>query len=152
MASLIEIAVALAGGGMVALAIKQARTKGWAGSLQLAAGGFLLIGAAAIGIVGFLAGIVLSPLAWLGVVSLGLAGVLFVVGQRLEGRGGGRKDKAVAGGDDAPAQPGVAGGRSGAGQSGATGPKAVEKGRKGEPSIDDEMAEIEEILRRRGIQ
>lgn len=149
--SLIEIAVALAGGGMVALAIKQSRTKGWAGSLQLAAGGFLLMGAAAIGIVGFLAGIALNPLAWLGVVSLGLAGVLFVVGQRLEGRGGGRKDRSVSG-RDATAEPGVVTGSSGAAQPGASGPKAVEKGRKGEPSIDDEMAEIEEILRRRGIQ
>lgn len=150
--SLIEIAVALAGGGMVALAVKQSRTKGWAGSLQLAAGGFLLMGAAAIGVVGFLAGIVLSPLAWLGVVSLGLAGALFVVGQRLEGRSGGRKGRSV-GGDDAKTEPGAVAGKGGAAQPGASAPKAVEKGRKGgEPSIDDEMAEIEEILRRRGIQ
>jgi hypothetical protein len=143
--ALIEIAVALGGGGMVALAIKQARTKGWAGSLQLAAGGFLLMGAAAIGIVGFLAGIVLNPLAWLGVVSLGIAGALFVAGQRLEGRAGGRKNKPVTDGE--AGEPKAVGGRPGAGQ-----PKAVEKGRTSEPSIDDEMAEIEEILRRRGIE
>src|SRR5690606_933995 len=139
--ALIEIAVALGGGGMVALAIKQARTKGWAGSLQLAAGGFLLMGAAAIGVVGFLAGIVLDPLAWLGVVALGLAGILFVGGQRLGGREGGRK-KSIAGADEAQAPPKAVSGK----------PKAVEKGKSAEPSIDDEMAEIEEILRRRGIE
>ncbi|HEX6577551.1 MAG TPA: hypothetical protein VF082_04225 [Jiangellaceae bacterium] len=125
---LISIAVAAAGVGLVALAIRQARSKGWAGSLQLAAGGLLLIGASAIGIVDFLAGIALSPLAWLGVIALGLAGVLFVAGQRLEGR------------------------KAGAGDG-----KAVEKRQQrtveARPaSADDDMAEIEEILRRHGIQ
>ncbi|HZY27888.1 MAG: hypothetical protein ACRDVO_16810 [Jiangellaceae bacterium] len=125
---LISIAVAAAGVGFVALAVRQARSKGWAGSLQLAAGGFLLIGASAIGIVGFLAGIVLSPLAWLGVVALGLAGVLFIAGQRLEGR----TPKADRG-------------------------QAVERRKQAAveakpPTTDDDMAEIEEILRRHGIQ
>ena len=125
---LISIAVAAGGVGLVALAVRQARSKGWAGSLQLAAGGFLLIGASAIGIVGFLAGIVLSPLAWLGVVALGLAGVLFIAGQRLESR----TPKAADG-------------------------QAVERRRQTAveakpPAVDDDMAEIEEILRRHGIQ
>jgi hypothetical protein len=125
---LISIAVAAGGVGLVALAIKRARSRGWAGSLQLAAGGFLLIGASAIGIVGFLAGIVLSPLAWLGVVALGLAGVLFIAGQRLEGR-----------------TPKAADGR------------AVQRRQQtaveARPAaVDDDMAEIEEILRRHGIQ
>jgi membrane protein implicated in regulation of membrane protease activity len=139
--NLIELAVAIGGAGMVALAVKQARGKGWAGSLQMAAGGFLLIGAAAIGIVGFLAGIVFNPLAWLGVVALGIAGVLFVAGQRLEGRSAGRKDttgtaegKAVKGGGQATPKP-----------------RAVE-GKSAQPAVDDDLAEIEEILRRRGIQ
>jgi hypothetical protein len=125
---LISIAVAAAGVGLVALAFRQARSKGWAGSLQLAAGGLLLIGASAIGIVGFLAGIAFSPLAWLGVVALGLAGVLFIAGQRLEGR--------------TP--------RADSGQ-------AVERRKQKSveakpPAADDDMAEIEEILRRHGIQ
>jgi hypothetical protein len=125
---LISIAVVAAGVGLVALAIRQARSKGWAGSLQLAAGGLLLIGASAIGIVDFLAGIALSPLAWLGVIALGLAGVLFVAGQRLEGR-----------------------------KAGAGAGKAVEKRQQraveARPAAaDDDMAEIEEILRRHGIQ
>ena len=136
--NLIELAVALGGGGMVALAVKQARQKGWAGSLQMAAGGFLLIGAAAIGIIGFLAGLVLNPLAWLGVVALGIAGVLFVAGQRLEGRSAGRK---VTEGPDGTAAKAVKGKQA----------KSVE-GKKAQPAVDDDMAEIEEILRRRGIQ
>jgi hypothetical protein len=125
---LISIAVAAGGVGLVALAVRQARSKGWAGSLQLAAGGFLLIGASAIGIVGFLAGIVLSPLAWLGVVALGLAGVLFIAGQRLETR-------------TPKADRGQAVERR---QQKAVEPKP--------PSADDDMAEIEDILRRHGIQ
>ena len=136
--NLIELAVALGGGGMVALAVKQARQKGWAGSLQMAAGGFLLIGAAAIGIVGFLAGLVLNPLAWLGIVALGIAGVLFVAGQRLEGRSAGRK---AADAPDGTATKAVRGKQT----------KAVE-GKKAQPGVDEDMAEIEEILRRHGIQ
>jgi membrane protein implicated in regulation of membrane protease activity len=136
--NLIELAIALGGGGMVALAVKQARQKGWAGSLQMAAGGFLLIGAAAIGIIGFLAGLVLNPLAWLGVVALGIAGVLFVAGQRLEGRSAGRK---ATDAPDGAAAKAVKGKQA----------RAVE-GKKAQPAVDDDMAEIEEILRRRGIQ
>lgn len=136
--NLIELAVAIGGGGMVALAIKQAGQKGWAGSLQMAAFGFLLIGAAAIGIVGFLAGLVLDPLAWLGVIALGIAGVLFVAGQRLEGRSAGRRSAEVADGKPGKAVKGKPA-------------KAVE-GKKAQPAVDDDMAEIEEILRRHGIQ
>lgn len=134
LSDLIAIAVAVGGGGLVALAIKQARAKGWAGSLQMAAAGFLLMGASAIGIVGFLAGIVLNPLAWLGVISLGVAGVMFAVGQRLEGRAAAKGEPAVDSGKKQGAQP-----------------KAVE-GRKRESAIDEDMAEIEEILRRHGIE
>jgi hypothetical protein len=125
---LISIGIAAVGAGLVALAVRRARTAGWAGSLQLAAVGFLLVGASAIGVVGFLAGLVLSPLAWLGVICLAIAGVLFVVGQRLEGRSPKATGKVTA--DDGKR-------------------KAVEA----KPAAaDDDMAEIEEILRRHGIQ
>jgi len=131
---LISIAVAAGGLGLVGLAVRRARTTGWAGSLQLGSIGFLLMGAAAIGIVGFLAGIVFSPLAWLGVVALGVAGVLFMAGQRLEGRAPKGQRKAV---QAAPA-------------GGALPPAA---GRKGEaPAVDDDLADIEAILRKHGIQ
>ena len=86
------------------------------------------MGASAIGIVGFLAGIVFDPLAWLGVVGLGIAGVLFMAGQRLEGR----SPKAIqpaAGRQDVPAKRNA---------------KA--------PAVDDDLADIEAILRKHGIQ
>jgi flagellar biosynthesis component FlhA len=82
----ISIAIAALGAILVVLSVRRARSKGAAAAFQLAAAGFLLIGASAVGVVGFVAGIALSPLAWLGIVSLALAGVLFVVGQRVEGR------------------------------------------------------------------
>ncbi|MGH8823432.1 MAG: hypothetical protein ACRDVN_03020 [Jiangellaceae bacterium] len=125
---LISIAVAAGGAGLVALAVRRSRSTGWAGSLQLASIGFLLMGASAIGVVGFLAGIVLSPLAWLGVIALAIAGVLFVVGQRLEGRG--RRGGAVEG-----KQP--------PGRAVAAKPAA---------DADDDLADIEAILRKHGIQ
>jgi hypothetical protein len=87
----ISIAIAALGAVLIVLSARRARSKGPAGALQLAALGFLLIGASAVGVVGFVAGIALNPLAWLGIVSLALAGVLFVVGQRLEGRGSTRQ-------------------------------------------------------------
>lgn len=142
LSDLIAIAVAVGGGGLVALSIKQARAKGWAGSLQMAAAGFLLIGAAAIGVVGFLAGLVLNPLAWLGVIALGISGVLFTTGQRLEGRSAGKTGRT---GDKGESDAVERGKRKG------TEPKAVE-GKKSQPGVDEDMAEIEEILRRHGIE
>ncbi|MFW5898876.1 MAG: hypothetical protein ACOCUN_00250 [Jiangellaceae bacterium] len=143
---LIEIAVAVGGAGLVALAIKQARAKGWSGSLQMTAAGFLLMGASAIGVVGFLASLVLNPLAWLGIIALGIAGVLFAIGQRLEGR----DRKAIEGGESKPQGTSQSGSQSGA-QSGSRG--EVESGKdKAGSGVDADMAEIEEILRRRGIE
>ncbi|WP_026877467.1 hypothetical protein [Jiangella gansuensis] len=131
----IEIAVAAVGLGLVVLSARQARTKGWAASLQLAAGGFLLMGAAAVGIVGFVVGLVFSPLAWVGVGMLALAGVLFAGGQKLEGRGSG----AVA--ESGPAPKGAV----------DPAPKRQPKGSKGS-AADPELDDIEAILRRHGIE
>jgi membrane protein implicated in regulation of membrane protease activity len=122
----ISIAIAAVGAVLVALSIRRARSKGAAAALQQAAVGFLLVGASAIGIVGFLAGIALSPLAWLGIVSLALAGVLFVVGQRLEGR--------------RPTRQAVKTGRPTKGEVTA---KA--------PATDDDFSDIEAILKKHGI-
>jgi membrane protein implicated in regulation of membrane protease activity len=122
----ISIAIAAIGAGLVVLSVRRARSKGAGAALQLAAVGFLLMGASAIGIVGFLAGIALSPLAWLGIVSLALAGVLFVVGQRLEGRQPTRQQSAT--------------GRTSKGELAA---KA--------PAVDDDFSDIEAILRKHGI-
>jgi hypothetical protein len=122
----ISIAIAAVGAILVALSIRRARSKGAAAALQQAAVGFLLVGASAIGIVGFLAGIALSPLAWLGIVSLALAGVLFVVGQRLEGR--------------QPTRRAVKTGRPAKGEVTAKAPAA-----------EDDFSDIEAILKKHGI-
>jgi hypothetical protein len=122
----ISIAIAAVGAVLVALSIRRARSKGAAAALQQAAVGFLLVGASAIGIVDFLAGIALSPLAWLGIVSLALAGVLFVVGQRLEGR--------------RPTRQAVKAGRPTKGEVTAKAPAA-----------DDDFSDIEAILKKHGI-
>ena len=122
----ISIAIAALGAGLVVLSVRRARSKGMAGALQLAALGFLLIGASAVGVVGFIAGIALSPLAWLGIVSLALAGVLFIVGQRLDGRQSTRGRPAAAG--SAP--------------KGEVGAKAA---------AGDDFSDIEDILKKHGI-
>jgi hypothetical protein len=122
----ISIAIAAVGAVLVALSIRRARSKGAAAALQQAAVGFLLVGASAIGIVGFLAGIALSPLAWLGIVSLALAGVLFVVGQRLEGR-----------------QPTRRAATTGRPTKGEVTAKA--------PAAEDDFSDIEAILKKHGI-
>ncbi len=121
----ISIAIAAVGAGLVALSIGRARSKGSAGALQLAAIGFLLMGASAIGVVSFVAGIALSPLAWLGIVALALAGILFVVGQRLEGRQSTR--------------PPAASGRAPKGEVAAKAP------------AEDDFSDIEAILKKHGI-
>ena len=140
-ADIVSIAVAAAGVGLLVLAIRQARAKGAAAALQMAAGGFLLVGASAVGIVDFLVGVVLSPLGWLGIGSIALAGVLFVVGQKLEGRAPkGREAVTEAG--------------SGAGALTET-PKPTSKPKgRGKPaaSTDDDMADIEALLRKHGIE
>jgi hypothetical protein len=81
--------------------------------------------------------LVFSPTVWLGIMLAGVSVVLFGVSGKLRSRQLGdakpRHDKAV--GD-------------------SSNPRAGElpaAGRKGEPAIDDDMAEIEAILRKRGI-
>jgi hypothetical protein len=68
--------------------------------------------------------LVLSPVVWLGVILAGVSGVLFVVSGVLRSRQLGSAEP--AGELKAP-------------------------GRKAQPPVDDEMAEIEAILRKRGI-
>lgn len=82
--------------------------------------------------------LVLSPVVWLGIVLAGVSGVLFVVSGALRARQGGdpKRGRDLAAGRSA--------GAAGGGELGAP-------SRKGEPAIDDDMAEIEAILRKRGI-
>lgn len=135
-ADIVSIAVAAAGAGLLVLAVRQARAKGAAAALQMGAAGAALVGASAIGVVEFVVGVVLSPIGWVGVGFLALAGVLFVVGQRLEGRSprtesveSGPKPKGAVTESPKPASQ----------------PKTT-------AGADDDFADIEELLRKRGIQ
>ena len=81
-------------------------------------------------------GLALSPTVWAGAVLAGLAAVLLVVAGFLGSRGDrdrpARRDRGTA--DDQRRSP-----------------AAVDRGGKGEPAIDDDLADIEALLRKRGI-
>jgi hypothetical protein len=80
--------------------------------------------------------LVFSPVVWLGIVLAVVSGVLFVVSGALRAR---------QGGDAQPSRGVEAGGAARAGG------ELKASGRTGDPVIDDDMAEIEAILRKRGI-
>lgn len=87
-------------------------------------------------------GLVFSPAVWLGVVVAGMAVLLLGASRVVDRRTGGRSRAARA-----TKEPGAAeGGR-------ARGGKALGRPKGGEPvvSTDDDMAEIEALLRKRGI-
>ncbi|MEY9211279.1 cellulose synthase [Thermobifida halotolerans] len=90
-------------------------------------------------LVRFFVGLVLDPLAWAGVAVAGLAVVLWITG-RLMRRRAGRSAKSSA------TEPGAAADRRAAP---AVGEGAGQK--KAPAGADDDFAEIEELLRRRGI-
>lgn len=104
-------------------------------------------------VVDWLTNLVFSPSVWIGSILLFVAVVLFGVAGRLGGRTGGRaggraagRDAARGGSGGASAAPQASTGRaSGAGALGAS------PVRKGKPVIDDDLAEIEALLRKRGI-
>ncbi|MEV5831616.1 hypothetical protein AB0L25_39245 [Spirillospora sp. NPDC052242] len=130
-----------------------ARRRGVATGVRGAALSLVPIGAALTGVTGFLADLVFDPEKWAGVVVLGLAVVLYLTsGAMLARRPGGRK----GGGADAGGA-GKTGGKRGGKSGGESGGRRAAAGKapKGEvggaQNVDPEMAEIEQILRNRGI-
>ncbi|GAB2838715.1 hypothetical protein GCM10022221_42710 [Actinocorallia aurea] len=106
------------------------RTRGTASGMRGAAWSLVPLGLYLTGVTEFLWSLAFSPVRWGGVAVLALAGALYMVsGVRLRA---GKAQRAVRGGQAASAPPAVRGGRSA-------------------PPVDDDMAEIEEILRRRGL-
>ena len=103
---------------------------------------------AIVAVVGWASSIIFSPIMWLGLSLLGLCLVLWVVGgllsRRVVARGA---PAAVSGGGKAA----VAGGRP----NGTATPAKAQKPAKGKAAaaeVDPELAEIEAILKNRGIQ
>ncbi len=86
--------------------------------------------------------LVFNPTVWLGIVLAGISGVLFVVTGMMRDRQLNRS----RGGEAASAPPGEVRGRS---STKKKLPPAAST--RGEPAIDDDMADIEAILKRRGI-
>lgn len=82
--------------------------------------------------------VVLSPTVWLGTILAGLSVVLFVVSGYL-------RDRLGRGGDDAKVAGEIGGSRQ-ARPTGTARPPGA-----GKPAIDDDLAEIEALLRKRGI-
>jgi hypothetical protein len=107
----------------------------------------------------FAKGFVFSPRVWSGIALAGLAVVLFVVSGPLRRRKvsqGQEKRAAESGAAGARTVPGTAGGgqlatRPAAPLPAASPAKAPAKRRKGTSDDDDEMKDIEDILRRHGI-
>lgn len=103
------------------------------------AGLLTLVWNAVVAVVGWAARIVFTPLVWLGISMLGVCLVLWVVGGIVARRTKPAKDaapaKEAAGGRKAPA---VGTGKQPAAQQ--------------QPPVDEDFAEIEELLKKRGIE
>ena len=117
-----------------------AKRRGTASGLRGAAWSLVPLGAYLTGLTKFLADLVFSPLKWAGVIVLALGGVLYVTSGVMLRRGADAAPAGRKGGREESAPKAAPAGGS---------PKAVEKRA---PRIDDDMAEIEKILKNRGIR
>jgi hypothetical protein len=103
-------------------------------------------------VAGFGGSFVFSTKTWAGVLLAGLAAALLVTsgGIPLPGRRKGRKARAVKAAEPGVAGPAAAGGRA---QVGAGSGKVAQRDKRGAPAaLDDDLGDVEEILRRRGIK
>jgi len=117
------------------------RRRGAASGLRGAAWSLVPLAAAMTGVTGFIADLAFSPAKWAGVAVAGLAALLYLTSGVMLSRRGGAAGRAAGRGR-------AAAGKAAA-EAGKTPRAAVEKPR---PSgTDPDMAEIEEILRNRGI-
>ena len=105
-----------------------------------------LVWDAVVALVGWATSIIFSPTMWFGISLLGLCVVLWVVGGLLTRRAAPAPKAAAAAGT---AKPSIGTGRTAAAK---TAPKkATPKGKAPQQEVDPEMAEIEAILKNRGI-
>lgn len=115
------------------------RKRGMASGMRGAAWSLVPLGAYLTGLTKFLADLVFSPVKWAGVIVLALGGVLYMTSGVMLRRGGGTSSV-----DSGEKKTGGAPKRAPAGGT----PKAVEKR---QPAADADLAEIEQILKNRGI-
>ena len=136
------------------------RRRGWGAGLRGVAWSLLPVAAYLIGIIELLwqisssvarwaAGFVISLTAWAGIAVIGLSIVLFIVSGVIRRRAPARSTKKAAKSADASGPVSVTSGSRG--QTSSSAPASSSAGSSAS-SGDDEFAEIEEILRRRGIQ
>jgi hypothetical protein len=95
-------------------------------------------------------GFVFSPKVWFGVIVFALAVLLFMVSGALRRRAAARSGR-VQGADRRAVGPATAGGQPAAERGALERASASRAAAKGKADADDEFAEVEEILRRRGI-
>lgn len=120
-----------------------ARRRGAASGLRGAAWSLVPLGAYLTGLTKFLSDLVFSPVKWAGVVVLGLGAVLYMTSGVMLRRGGGEAEV-----DSGRAPSG--GGRKAAPKGGSAGaPAGAVEQRKA--AVDPDLAEIEQILKNRGI-
>lgn len=107
-----------------------------------------LVWDAAVAVVGWATSIIFSPTMWFGISLLGLCVVLWVVGGMLTRRSAAKNPVAAS-----STKPAVTGGRTVPGSAPAVTTPAAKpaKGKAAAADIDPELAEIEAILKNRGI-
>jgi hypothetical protein len=125
------------------------RRRGTASGMRGAAWSLVPMGAYLTGTTGFLADLALSPSKWAGVVVVGLAVVLYMVSGVMLRRGGGQGETGTAGG----AAKGKAKDSPKAAKGSARRPAkgAVEQSKPDASGLGDDLGDIQDILKRRGI-
>jgi hypothetical protein len=116
------------------------RRRGVASGMRGAAWSLVPLGAYLTGLTKFLSDLVFSPVKWAGVVVLGLGGLLYMTSGVMLRRGGGAAEAETV--PQAPSK----GAPKAAAKSGSK--AAIEKR---QPAVDPDLAEIEQILKNRGI-
>ncbi|HZB30479.1 MAG TPA: hypothetical protein VE465_09965 [Streptosporangiaceae bacterium] len=119
------------------------RRRGAASGMRGVAWSLVPMGAYLTGTTEFFAELALSPSKWAGVVVVGLAVVLYMVSGVMLRRGAGQGGTGAA---RAPESPKAAKGRSGRPAKGA-----VEQGKPEASGLGDDLGDIQDILKRRGI-
>ncbi|WP_152364786.1 hypothetical protein [Microlunatus speluncae] len=112
------------------------------------AGLLTLVWNAVVAVVGWAARIVFTPLVWLGITMLGVCLVLWVVGGIVAKRTGGKEKSAE------PAAPKQVAGqsRTAAVTAGKPAAQPKQQPKQAAAPVDDDMAEIEALLKKRGIE